>query len=155
MSSRSKTNPGGKGRCSFRRRSKARSRLRSRLTSKAFSPATRISILSPSFSASASTTAAGKRMARLFPHFETCIVLLGYTLIGVCLWATHRNDYIYDRPEHHSHRAANQGEPIAPEQSNQSHYHWSSHHINQSHPRARYQKRARHFRPTLAQLPCC
>src|SRR5438477_6723851 len=35
---------------------------------------------SPSFSSSALTTAAGSRTARLFPHFATCINLLGYTL---------------------------------------------------------------------------
>src|SRR5438477_8232294 len=29
--------------------------------------------MSPSFSPSASTTAAGNRTARLFPHFETCM----------------------------------------------------------------------------------
>src|SRR6476661_7420075 len=38
-------------------------------------PATWISISSPSFRASASTTAAGRRTARLFPHFATCMCI--------------------------------------------------------------------------------
>ena len=70
-SSRSNFHPAGSGRRSARIRSKARSRLRSSSTSKARSPATLILISSPSFRPKASTTAEGKRTARLFPILQS------------------------------------------------------------------------------------
>src|SRR5690242_15718063 len=72
-SSRSNFHPAGSGLRIDRIRSSAFSRVRSRSTSKARSPATRISISSPSLRPSASTTAAGSRIARLLPHREICM----------------------------------------------------------------------------------
>src|SRR5205807_1076496 len=51
--------------------------------------ATWISISSPSFSSSASTTAAGRRTARLLPHFATCT--------GFLRRYTFRQTYICER----------------------------------------------------------
>src|SRR5271166_6181620 len=123
MSSRSKTKPGGKGRRSLRRFSTARRRLSSRPTSNARAPATRISISSPSFSSSASTTAAGKRIARLFPHFETCIGLLRYTYAIVYLCRLESNNPVHHWPYHHGNRPADRRIAVAPEQRDQTHYH--------------------------------
>src|SRR5580698_6998663 len=54
-------------------RSMAFSAVRSRAISNLRLPAIRISIWSPSWRPRASTTAAGRRTAKLFPHFATCI----------------------------------------------------------------------------------
>src|SRR5262249_39749423 len=70
-SSRSNFQSAGSCLRNARMRSSARSRLRSRAMSKARSPATWTSTSSPSLSSSAWTADAGRRMARLFPHFET------------------------------------------------------------------------------------
>ena len=66
-STRSKVKPEGRRRRSCRSRSSAASRLRSRVISNSRGPAILTSIWSPSFNSSASTTAAGRRTAKLFP----------------------------------------------------------------------------------------
>ena len=71
-STRSKVKPEGRRRRSCRSRSSAASRLRSRVISNSRGPAILTSIWSPSFNSSASTTAAGRRTAKLFPHLDTC-----------------------------------------------------------------------------------
>src|SRR5271163_1311007 len=153
MSSRSKTNPGGKGRLSLRRFSRARWRLRSRLTSKAFSPATLISMSSPSFSSSDLTTAAGRRTARLFPHFETCIGLLGYTYTIVYLRRLESNNSVHHRPQHHRNRPADDRVAVASQQRHQTHHHRRSHHVEQSPTSTGNHKRPRHLGTRPPQLP--
>src|SRR4029077_2798020 len=53
-----------------------------------------ISISSPSFNSSTSTTAAGSRIARLLPHFETCIALFWiYPLQRYIIFWLRQRDY--------------------------------------------------------------
>ena len=79
-SSRSNLKSAGRRPRKARRRFSSSSRLGLRDTPNSRSSATWISISSPSFSSSASTTKAGRRTARLLPHFATCAVFS---------WATH------------------------------------------------------------------
>src|SRR3984893_9262051 len=90
-SSRSNLKSAGRRPRNARRRFSSSSRPGLRDTPNSRSPATWISISSPSFSSRASTTEAGRRTARLLPHFATCMSFLrGYTL-----WQT----YIHERLE--------------------------------------------------------
>src|SRR5215472_17739259 len=66
--------PLGRGRLRALSRSSATSRLDERAISKRRAPATTISMLSPACNFSASTTDLGSRTAKLFPHFETCML---------------------------------------------------------------------------------
>src|SRR5580704_8764654 len=73
ISSRLNLKSGGKDHFIWRSCSSALSLDRSRATLKSRLPAMEISISSPSLRSSASTTAAGRRTAKLLPHLETCI----------------------------------------------------------------------------------
>src|ERR1700722_20144150 len=158
-SSRSKTNPGGSGRLSFRRRSIACSRVRSFFTANLWLPATVISISSPSFNSSASTIAAGNRIARLFPHFATfmrspwiyiSIVypesnIVDLLLAHVSAPAESRNP-IYKRPHNNRDHSADQAEAVAAEQSDKSHHDGRADYVEKSPAAAGNFERARQRR---------
>ncbi len=77
---------GGRRPRKARRRSSSSRRPGFRATASSRASATWISMSSPSFSSSASTTAAGRRTAKLFPHLETCMVCShGYTEAPMCI----------------------------------------------------------------------